>query len=368
MPEGPARFELIAECRHTGARRGRIVTRHGVVETPAFMPVGTQGTVKAVGAEDLQSLGYQMVLSNTYHLSLRPGADLIERLGGLGEFMGWPGATLTDSGGYQVMSLEKTRRMSEEGVHFKSHVDGSPHFLSPEGAIRLQAQFGVDVSMALDECPPYPCSREAAIEAMERTHRWAARCLSAREPQQAVFGIIQGGIHEDLRRRSVETITSMPFDGFAIGGVSVGEPTELQRPVVANCAPLLPANKVRYLMGVGHPGDIIHAVACGIDLFDCVLPTRMARHHTVYTLRGRINILRREWAEATEPYDPDSVFPAVARYTPAYVRHLFKVNEPLGPRITTLHNLAFYARLMEDIRNAIEGDSWSRLVRKYEAI
>jgi len=231
--------------------------------------------------------------------------------------------------------------------------------------MRLQMQLGVDIAMALDECPPYPCSRDVAAEAMERTHRWAARCLNAHEPPQALFGIVQGGVHEELRRASIDTISAMPFDGFAIGGVSVGEPTELQRPVVSLCAPLLPVEKTRYLMGVGHPGDILHAVSAGIDLFDCVLPTRMARHHTLYTLRGRVNILRSEWAESTDAYDDASVFPGLERYTPAYLRHLFKVQEPLGPRIATLHNLAFYARLMSDIRGAIMGGTWPQLIAKY---
>lgn len=367
------------------------------------MPVGTQGTVKTVGSEDLEALGFRLILSNTYHLSLRPGADLVERFGGLHRFMSWKGPILTDSGGYQVMSLAHMRKITEEGVAFKSHLDGSEHFLTPERSIQIQGQLGVDISMALDVCPPYPCTREEAAEAMRLTHLWAPRNLAARRvgddggdgrdgresvatdfsaipiPQsemesrpsrnsplsQAVFGIVQGGVHEDLRRESAEFITSLPFDGFAVGGVSVGEPTEMQYPVVKFAAPLLPQDKPRYLMGVGHPQDILHAVSCGIDMFDCVLPTRMARHHALYTLQGRVNAMGKKWAEHDGPFDEGSVFPATERYSAAYVRHLFKAGEPLAGRLATLHNLAFYARLMEEIREAIEQGTWPDLAERY---
>ncbi|MEA2552614.1 MAG: queuine tRNA-ribosyltransferase [Fimbriimonadaceae bacterium] len=359
------RYELLATCPHTGARRGRLHTPHGTVQTPAFMPVGTQGSVKTVGSEDLEGLGFELVLSNTYHLWLRPGSDLIERLGGLHKFMSWPGPILTDSGGFQVMSLSNMRQITEEGVRFRSHLDGSERFLSPEESIRIQGQLGVDVSMALDVCPPYPCSKEEAAEAMRITHDWAPRNLEARKKGQAVFGIVQGGVHEDLRQQSAETVTALPFEGFAIGGVSVGEPTEMQYPVVKYTAPLLPADKPRYLMGVGHPQDILHAVASGIDLFDCVLPTRMARHRTLYTLKGRINIATAQWAEHDGPADPGSIFPQTERYSAAYMRHLFKADEPFGPRLATLHNLAFYARLMQEIREAIQGGTWPELLKRY---
>jgi queuine tRNA-ribosyltransferase len=365
MSSPSVRYELIATCPHTGARRGRLHTPHGTVETPVFMPVGTQATVKTVGSEDLEGMGYELVLSNTYHLSLRPGSDLIERLGGLHRFMSWNRSILTDSGGYQVMSLSKQRTLSEDGVQFKSHLDGSPMFLSPERSIEIQGELGVDISMALDVCPPFPCTREEAAEAMRLTHLWAPRNLAARRAGQAVFGIVQGGIHEDLRRDSAQFISSQPFEGFAVGGVSVGEPTEMQYPVVALTAPLLPADKPRYLMGVGHPKDIIHAVACGIDMFDCVLPTRMARHNAIYTMSGRTNIGRADRAEDNGPLDPESEFPQTSRYSAAYVRHLFKTGEPLGARIATLHNLAFYARLMREIREAIEQGSWPDLVARY---
>ena len=404
------RYELLATCPHTGARRGRLLTPHGAVETPAFMPVGTQGTVKTVGSEDLEALGYSLILSNTYHLSLRPGADLVERFGGLHRFMSWKGPILTDSGGYQVMSLSHMRKITEEGVSFKSHLDGSEHFLTPERSIQIQGQLGVDVSMALDVCPPYPCTRDEAAEAMRLTHLWAPRNLAARhEPspagggqgggrvpfnldwaddgngfrsesvppsdplpnpppagEGAVFGIVQGGVHEDLRRESADFITNLPFDGFAIGGVSVGEPTEMQYPVVKLTAPLLPPDKPRYLMGVGHPQDILHAVSCGIDMFDCVLPTRMARHHALYTLDGRVNAMGKKWAEHDGPFDDQSVFPESERYSAAYIRHLFKAGESLGLRLATLHNLAFYARLMDEIREAISAGSWPDLIDRYK--
>lgn len=346
------RFELLATCPITGARRGRLHTQHGVVETPAFMPVGTQGTVKTVGSEDLEAMGYQMVLSNTYHLSLRPGEERVRGLGGLHRFMGWSGALLTDSGGYQVMSLSSRRVLSEEGVRFKSHLDGRESMLTPERSIEIQAALGVDISMALDVCPPYPCSREEAAAAMEQTHRWAPRNLAARADGQAVFGIVQGGVHPDLRAESAGFLTSLEgFEGYAIGGVSVGEPTEMQRPVVAQVAPLLPADKPRYLMGVGHPEDIVHAVACGVDLFDCVLPTRMARHHVIYTREGRVNVASARWADDPTPF---SEFPSLARYSRAYLRHLFKANEFLALRLATLHNLMFYSRLMSELRAGIE--------------
>ncbi|MBS1703494.1 MAG: tRNA guanosine(34) transglycosylase Tgt [Armatimonadetes bacterium] len=358
-------FELLSICPHTKARRGRLHTPHGTVETPFFMPVGTQGSVKTVGSEDLEALGFEQVLSNTYHLSLRPGADLVQTFGGLHEFMSWRGSILTDSGGYQVMSLSDMRSINDDGVKFKSHLDGSTHFLSPERSIEIQAKLGVDISMMLDECPPYPCTRDEAAAAMNRTHRWAHRNLAARQGDQAIFGIVQGGVHEDLRTESAQAISELPFDGVAIGGVSVGEPTEMQYPVVQHTAPLLPADKARYLMGVGHPKDILHAVACGVDMFDCVLPTRMARHHCLYTLEGRVNCIGKKWQEHKGPFDELSVFPATERYSAAYVRHLFKSGEPLGPRLASLHNLAFYARLMREIRDAIANGTWPALVERY---
>lgn len=359
------RFEVLERCPLTKARRGRLHTPHGTVQTPAFMPVGTRGTVKSVGSEDLEQLGFQLVLANTYHLALRPGAELVERLGGLNRFMSWHGPILTDSGGYQVMSLAHRRTLSQEGVLFRSHLDGTEMMLTPERSVQIQRMLGVDVSMALDICPPYPCSRDEAAEAMRITHQWAPRNLQAAAPDQSVFGIVQGGVHPDLRQESAEYMTNLPFAGFAIGGVSVGEPTELQRPVVSQVAPLLPGDKPRYLMGVGHPSDILHAVACGVDLFDCVLPTRMARHHSLYTLEGRVNAMAACWAEHDGPFDRASVCPMTARYSAAYIRHLFKAGEFLGPRLATLHNLWFYSRLMEEIRQAIQEGTWNSLTCRY---
>ncbi|MFZ4507642.1 MAG: tRNA guanosine(34) transglycosylase Tgt [Fimbriimonas sp.] len=359
------RYELLAVCPHTQARRGRLHTPHGTVELPAFMPVGTQGTVKTVGSEDLEAIGFELILSNTYHLSLRPTADVVERFGGLHDFMGWRGGILTDSGGYQVMSLSDMRDIDDDGVTFKSHLDGSKHRLTPERAIQIQGQLGVDISMVLDECPPYPCTRDEAAKAMQRTHAWAPRNLSAAREGQSLFGIVQGGVHEDLRAESAAFIGSLPFAGVAIGGVCVGEPTEMQYPVVAHTAPLLPADKARYLMGVGHPRDILHAVRHGVDMFDCVLPTRMARHHCLYTLQGRVNAMGAQFAEQKTPIDPESVFPGLERYSPAYLRHLFKATEPLGARLASLHNLHFYARLMREIREAITHGTWPELERRY---
>lgn len=358
-------YELLAECPHTGARRGRITTPRGTVETPCFMPVGTQGTVKTLGSEDLEAMGFELVLSNTYHLSLRPGSDLVERFGGLHDFMGWQGLILTDSGGYQVMSLSDHRSITDEGVTFKSHLDGSEMFLSPERSIQIQGELGVDISMMLDVCPPYPCTRDEAAEAMRRTHLWAPRNLAAKREGQKIFGIVQGGVHEDLRRESAEFISGLDVEGCAIGGVSVGEPTEMQYPVVKLTAPLLPKDKPRYLMGVGHPKDIINGVACGVDMFDCVLPTRQARHHSIYTLQGRVNVQAAKWAEVRGHWDERSVFPPLERYSAAYIRHLFKAEEFLALRLASLHNLWFYARLMREIREAIETGSWPDLVARY---
>jgi len=329
------------------------------------MPVGTQATVKTVSSDELEQLGFELILANTYHLALRPTSERIDRLGGLHHFMSWDRGILTDSGGYQVMSLSDIREITDEGVEFKSHLDGSRMFLTPERAIEIQAQLGVDISMALDECPRYPSTREELESSVRRTTAWARRALDARKANQAIFGIVQGGVFDDLRKQSAAEICAMDFDGVAIGGVSVGEPADLQYPVVAFTAPLLPENKVRYLMGVGHPKDILHAVSCGIDLFDCVLPTRLARHHGLYTLEGRVNISGAKWEEHDGPVDPLSVFPLTARYSAAYLRHLFKVGEPLGPRLATLHNLAFYGRLMNEIRQAISEGSWGTLVERY---
>ncbi len=359
-------FEVLQRSLTNSARLGKLALPHGEVTTPAFMPVGTQGSVKTLTSQEVAGLGFEMVLANTYHLHLRPGEETIAELGGLHRFMNWQKPILTDSGGYQVMSLAKHREVSEEGVVFRSHIDGLEIRLTPERAIEIQRALGVDVSMALDVCAPYPAERAEVEEAMHRTHRWAPRNLAARGESQSVFGIVQGGVYEDLRRESADHIASLPFAGVAIGGVSVGEPTELQHPVVAFTAPLLPPEKPRYLMGVGHPKDILHAVKCGVDLFDCVLPTRLARHHALYTLGGIVNATNARWTHHNGPFDERSVFEGLEGYSAAYIRHLFMASEPLGARLATIHNLAFYARLMREIRDAIVHDTWDQLERRYE--
>jgi queuine tRNA-ribosyltransferase len=359
------RFEETSRCPHTSARTGRLHTPHGIVETPCFMPVGTQGTVKGLSSEDLETIGFRMVLANTYHLALRPGAEAVAALGGLHRFMGWQGAILTDSGGYQAFSLASGTKLTPEGVHFRSHLDGSPFLLTPEECVRTQAALGVDVSMALDDCPPFPCTPQRVAEAVERTTEWAGRCLAARSPGQALFGIVQGGVHPELRQQSLGALAQMEFEGLAIGGVSVGEPTELQRRAVSSVAPHMPGDRPRYLMGVGHPADILHAVGAGVDMFDCVLPTRLARHNTVYTLQGRRNASAAAWADHAGPWDDQSVFPGLERYSAAYVRHLLKAKEQLGARLATVHNLSFYARLMKEAREAILGGTWPALLARY---
>jgi queuine tRNA-ribosyltransferase len=336
------------------ARCGELTLAHGTVETPAFMPVGTQGTVKGIDQGELEEIGYQLILSNTYHLYLRPGADLIERAGDLHGFMSWPRNLLTDSGGFQVMSLAGIRKVTDEGVEFRSHLDGSLHLFTPERSIEIQRQLGSDICMAFDECPPYPCTKEEAAEAMNRTHRWAARSLSARADGQVIYGIVQGGVHEDLRIESVNAITSMPFEGMAIGGVSVGEPVEMMRDIAEYATPLLPENKPRYLMGVGTPEDILHAVSCGIDQFDCVLPSRVGRHMAMYTSRGRLNLRSARYSEVFGPVDPECDCYVCRRYSAAYIRHLFRSEELLAGRLATYHNLYFYYKLMANIREAIK--------------
>jgi queuine tRNA-ribosyltransferase len=364
-------FELLRRCPATGARRGRLILPHAVVETPVFMPVGTQGTVKAMSQQELAEIGFRLILGNTYHLHLRPGEALIERAGGLHRFIGWDGALLTDSGGFQVFSLTHLRRVSEEGVAFKSYLDGSDHLFTPEAVIDIQLRLGADIIMAFDECPPYPCERPAVRAAMERTHRWAARCKahwlahSPRRPVSSLFGIVQGGVHPELRAESARAIAELEFPGNAIGGVSVGEPKEEMEEVVAGTAPLLPEEKPRYLMGVGTPEDLLHAVACGIDMFDCVLPTRLGRNGSVYTTYGRVNLKGSRFTDDFRPIDPECACWACRNYTAAYMRHLYKSDEILAARLLTYHNLAFYHRLMSGIRDALESDRFPEFRRDF---
>ena len=354
------RYDLVAECSRSAARRGRLHTRRGVVQTPVFMPVGTLATVKALDACDLESLRARIILCNTYHLMLRPGAELVAELGGLHAFMGYDGAILTDSGGFQVFSLAHRRELTDDGVTFRSHLDGSLHQLTPERAVSIQEQLGSTVAMVLDECPPANATRDEVARAVTRSSRWARRCLHARRRDDvAWFGIVQGGVFEDLRRAHAEELNALPFDGMAIGGVSVGESPEAMAQVVSSTAPLLPQNKPRYLMGVGKPEDLVRGVAAGIDMFDCVLPTRNARNGHLYTHAGLLNIKNARFRSDSEPVDASCRCLACRRYSRAYLRHLYVAKELTFHRLATLHNLTFYAELMAHIRAEIEADSFA---------
>jgi queuine tRNA-ribosyltransferase len=352
------KLELLQESKETRARLGKLHTPHGTVDTPVFMPVGTQATVKAMTPEELKQIDAQIILSNTYHLFLRPGHELVAEAGGLHKFMNWDRPILTDSGGFQVFSLGDLRKITEEGVTFKSHLDGSTLFLGPEKAMEIQMALGSDIAMAFDECTPYPSEHEYAKKSLERTTRWAERCLQAHtRKDQAVFGIVQGGMFRDLREQSVKEITALPFPGFAIGGLSVGEPKHLMYEVLEYTIPLMPKEKPRYLMGVGSPDCLIEGVIRGVDMFDCVLPTRIARNGTVMTSQGKVVIRNAEHTRDMRPLDPNCSCYACQNYSRAYIRHLFKADEILGLRLTTIHNLHFLQDLMKQIRQAIKDES-----------
>ena len=347
-------FTVLKRDEKTGARLGRIRTEHGEVNTPAFMPVGTQGTVKALTPEMLRELGAGMILANTYHLYLRPGHELIRDLGGLHAFMNWRGPILTDSGGFQVYSLGALRKVTEEGVLFRSHIDGSRHFIGPELAVRIQEALGSDIMMCLDECTPYPATRSEAGESLSLTLRWAERSLAARtDGRRALFGIAQGGMHPELRREGIERLAEMRFDGYALGGLSVGEPKETMMDMVRRAAPLLPADRPRYLMGVGLPEDIVACVAQGIDMFDCVIPTRSARNGLLFTNREKVVIKHARYREDPSPVDDLCDCYTCRNYSRAYLRHLFMAGEILAMVLNTIHNVRHYLRLMERIREAI---------------
>ena len=353
-------FELLRTDPATGARRGRITTPHGQVETPVFMPCGTQGTVKALSPEELEAEGVQLVLCNTYHLYLRPGHQLIEMLGGLHRFMAWPGAILTDSGGYQIYSMTPLHRLSEDGVTFQSHLDGSRHFLSPELAIEVQKALGADIVMPLDECAPYPSTDDHLQRALQLTLRWAERSrLAHPDGVPALFGIVQGGTDKGLREKGVEALQKIGFDGYALGGLSVGEPKDVMYDTIAHTTSLLPTDRPRYVMGVGTPEDIVEGVARGVDMFDCVLPTRHGRTGNLFTSRGRINIKGARHARDEQPLDPDCDCYTCRHFSRAYLRHLFLAGEILGLRLNTLHNLHFYLTLMNHIRQAIENGTFA---------
>ncbi|KAA0965374.1 tRNA guanosine(34) transglycosylase Tgt [Sporosarcina sp. ANT_H38] len=351
-------YEHIKTCKQTGARLGIVHTPHGSFETPAFMPVGTQATVKTLSPEELKEVGAGIILSNTYHLWLRPGQDIIEEAGGLHKFMNWDRPILTDSGGFQVFSLSEFRKIEEEGVHFRHHLNGSKLFLSPEKAMEIQNSLGADIMMAFDECPPFPATREYMKASVERTSRWAERCLGAhaRPADQALFGIIQGGEFEELRAQSAKDLVSLDFPGYAIGGLSVGEPKDIMNRILEHTTPLLPQDKPRYLMGVGSPDSLIDGAIRGIDMFDCVLPTRIARNGTLMTSEGRLNIRNAKFERDFRPLDEKCSCHVCKTYSRAYIRHLIKADETFGIRLTSYHNLHFLLNLMEQVRDAIRHD------------
>lgn len=351
-------FELLKESKDSMARLGKITTPHGEIETPIFMPVGTLATVKAMTPEEVSDMGAQIILSNTYHLYLKPGHELVREAGGLHKFMNWDKPILTDSGGFQVFSLGDLRTIEEEGVEFRSHIDGSKHFISPEKAIEIQNALGSDIMMCFDECAPYPADYDYVKQSMERTTRWAKRCKDYHKDwdKQGLFGIVQGGMYKDLREQSAKEIVEIGFPGYAIGGLSVGEPRELMCDVLEHTTPLLPKDKPRYLMGVGTPDYLFEAVIRGIDMADCVLPTRIGRNGTVMTSQGRLVVRNAKYKDDFRPLDPECDCYACKNYSRAYIRHLFNVNEILGARLATTHNLYFLIKLMENIREAIRED------------
>ena len=347
-------FRLIQTCPQSQSRAGELQTPHGTVPTPVFLPVGSQGAVKTLTPEEVKTLGFSMVLANTYHLYLRPGIGVIEKLGGLHNFMGWDRAILTDSGGYQIFSLAPLRRVSDEGVTFRSHIDGSQHNITPEQIVQYQESLGADIIMALDECPAHDDSVEKVKVATERTHRWAERCLKAQKRQdQALYAIVQGGMFYELRRQSAEFLTSLDFSGYAIGGLSIGEPKKVTLAMIEETVALLPDSKPRYLMGVGSPEDIIEAVARGCDLFDSALPTRVARNGALYTWEGRRNISNAAYSQMEQPIVPDCNCYTCRNFSAAYLHHLFSCDELLAYRLATIHNLSFIGDLMAKIRSAI---------------
>ena len=351
-------YELLHVCKQTGARRGVIHTPHGDIQTPIFMPVGTQATVKSMTPEELEEeVKAQIILSNTYHLYLRPGQDIVKEAGGLHKFMKWNKPILTDSGGFQVFSLSSLRKINEEGVEFHSHLDGSKHIFTPESVMKIEEDLGADIIMAFDECCPYPSTYEYTKNSMERTTRWAKRCKDAHKTEnQALFGIIQGGFFEDLREQSAKDLIELDLPGYAIGGISVGEPKEEFLKMLRFTTPLMPENKPRYLMGVGTPDYLIEAALAGIDMCDCVLPTRIARNGTALTSHGKVVVRNATYERDWSPLDLECDCYTCKNYTRAYIRHLVKANEILGVRLLSIHNLRFLTRLMENIRTSIEND------------
>jgi queuine tRNA-ribosyltransferase len=370
-------FELVAIDRHSKARRGCLTTAHGVIDTPAFMPVGTQGSVKSVSPRELRELQAQIVLGNTYHLFVRPGLDVIKHFGGLHNFMNWGGPILTDSGGYQIFSLAKLRRITEEGVEFQNHIDGARAFISPEIAMEIQLLLGSDITMALDECVPYPCEYDYAARSAKMTTRWAKRCVDwkrqngetakRRLANSLLFGIVQGATFEDLRTESAQAMVDIDFDGYAIGGVSVGEPEEEMMRAVEWAEPFLPENKPRYTMGLGTPPQLLELIARGTDMFDCVLPTRLARNGTAFTATGTINLKNAEFILDKSPIEENCACEACREFPRGYIRHLIKAEEILGLRLITLHNLHFYLNLMNQARDEIEKGTFDQFRNAFVA-
>ncbi len=359
-------FEIIKKDSFSKGRLGKVETDHGSFTTPAFLPVGTQGSVKSLTPEELVEIGVEAILGNTYHLYLRPGHETIGRLGGLHAFIHWEKPILTDSGGFQIFSLGSLRKVSEEGVTFQSHLDGSSHFLTPEKVVEIQRALGTDIAMVLDECVPYPSPYEYVKASTDQTSRWAKRCQQAtREKDPALFAIVQGGVYKDLREKSAQTLVEMKFQGYAIGGLSVGEPKSMMSDVLEWTTPLLPENTPRYLMGVGTPEDIINAVILGLDFFDCVLPTRNARNGTLFTSSGKISIKQAQYAEDQRPVDQACACYTCRHYSRAYLRHLFLSKEILSSRLNTIHNLYYYINLLRKIKEAIQKDRLLDLYRSY---
>ncbi len=361
-------FRLIQTCPDSKARAGELITPHGAVPTPVFLPVASQGTVKTLTPEEIKGIGIAMVLANTYHLYLRPGIPVIEKMGGLHKFMAWDRAILTDSGGYQIFSLASLRRVSDEGVIFRSHIDGSQHLITPELAIQFQEALGADIIMVLDECPAYDDSYEKVQEAMSRTHRWAERCQRARKcSDRALYAIVQGGVFPELRHQSAKYLTSLDFPGYAIGGLSLGEPKKVTLAMIEETVALLPENRPCYLMGVGSPEDIVEGVARGIDIFDSALPTRVARNGALFTRRGRVNIGNAAYSQMEQPVDPDCDCYTCRIFSAAYLHHLFDSRELLAYKLATIHNLTFISRLLQKIRDAILGGTFDSLREEFLA-
>lgn len=360
-------YELIKKDSKTKARRGIIHTPHGDIQTPVFMPVGTQATVKAMRPEQVKEMGANIILSNTYHLYLRPGHELIKEAGGLHKFMNWDKAILTDSGGFQVFSLAKMRKITEEGVKFQSHIDGSRHILTPEKAMEIQNALGSDIMMAFDECIPYPADRRYVKDSLERTTRWLKRCKEAHTnvEKQSLFGIMQGGMYKDLRKQSAEEIVELDLPGYAIGGLSVGEPKDLMLEILDDCVDYLPEDKARYMMGVGSPDYLFEGVERGVDMFDCVLPTRIARHGLCTTSHGRVNIKNKKYERDFTPLDPECDCYTCRNYSKAYLRHLFKADELLSHMLLSNHNIHFLLKMMENIRTAIEEDRFLEYKKEF---